>query len=455
MGSFPDALHICTYDVRGTLVDCGQPKPVRETGLVTHTHQLLRGLARRHPNITVAVTQTGAVTARRVGGLLTPEGLTVDLRTVATRFPQYLRDPRGAKSASRVRRYYEDEIDHQDNPVWASLAGQYAHALAAAGIPHLLLQNINPLVSVLKAEELGLLDGPPDGLSVTGVLHDAAGAGRRLGYLARRARRTAIRLQLIAVSESVRREAVDAGVPGDLVTTIVNGLDVGDFEDRLRQARSAKVFARVRERNQLPAGHRVVLVSARRVSWKGHEDVIRAAARLDQRGLLADTVVVFNGAGLLDTRSPDYEDHLTRLISELDLTGKVVLLDELSREEVASCYTAAHAAVLASREPEPFGYANIEAMLAGVPVIATGHGGPLEYIRDQASGLLVPPAAPDAIAAALQRLLTDDALHARIAAAGRASAERFTLEAMIDGYVAAISAGTASPAAAVQEAGAR
>lgn len=450
MGLFPDGLHICTYDVRGTLVASGQTKPVRETGLVTHTHQLLHGMARRHPDARLAVTQTGAVTPQRLGELLTPEGLTVDLRTLATRFPKYLRDPRGGKSAHLVKRYYEDQIEDRTNPVWASLAQQYAHAVNDAGIPHLLLQNTNPLVSVLKAEEFGLMKG---GLDITGVVHDTAGAEQRFGYIAQRAEHTGAGLRLIAVSDQVRQQMLTAGIPGELVRTVFNGLDVPAFEARLQQARDAHVFARVRERNGLPAGHRIVLVSARRVPWKGHEDVIRAAARLDERGLMDDTVVVFNGAGLLDTRRPTYEDDLNRLVAELGLAGKVVLLDELTREEVAACYTAAHVSVLASREPEPFGYANLEAMLAGVPVIATGHGGPLAYIQDEVSGLLVPPNAPLAIAAAVERLLIDIPLHARLAEAGRASAERFTLDAMFDGYEAAISGGNVSPVA--EGAGAR
>jgi hypothetical protein len=37
---FPHSLHICTYDVRGTILRTGQPKRCRQTGLVTHTHQL-------------------------------------------------------------------------------------------------------------------------------------------------------------------------------------------------------------------------------------------------------------------------------------------------------------------------------------------------------------------------------------------------------------------------------
>ncbi len=95
MGLFPDALHICTYDVRGTLLATGAAKPVRETGLVTHTHQLLRGLTERHPGMRLAVTQTGAAEPGQSARLLTPEGVQADLRYIATRFPQ-LRGPSGA-----------------------------------------------------------------------------------------------------------------------------------------------------------------------------------------------------------------------------------------------------------------------------------------------------------------------------------------------------------------------
>lgn len=446
--NFPEALHICTYDVRGTLGESGRRKPVRETGLVTHTHHLLHALARRHPKVRLAITQTGAAVAQHFGELQTPEGLTADLRAVGTKFPKYLRDPRGGKSAHLVQRYYEDTISDPDNPIWTSLAGQYAQAVRQAGIPDVLLQNINPLVAVLKAEKAGLLAARRMApLRVTGVVHDAAGASRRFDYLAHCAERTGLRLRLIAVSHAVQDTLLEAGVPGYMLRKVLNGMDTGAFEERLRQARDGEVWARVAARNRLPAGRRVVLLSARRVSWKGHEDVIRAAARLSERGLLDDAVVVFNGAGLTDTRTPGYESELVALIDALGLREKVRLLDALSPEEVASCYTAAHIAVLPSREPEPFGYSNIEAMLSGVPVVATGHGGPLEYITDEHSGLLVPPRSPVAIAAAVERLLTDDALHTRVTAGGRASAERFTLDAMFDGYEQEITAGNAAPAA--------
>ncbi|NYI96972.1 glycosyltransferase involved in cell wall biosynthesis [Streptomonospora nanhaiensis] len=413
--AFPDSLHVLTYDVRGTLAD-GTAKPARQTGLVEHTHHLLRGIADRHPATRLALTQTGAARPGPQGTLLVPEGLAAPLWGIASALPQYLRDPvTGAKCPHRVHHYFEATITDPANPVWRSLAQQYADAVHAAAIPILLAQNINPLVGVLKAEEWGLLGGLGE-VAVTGVIHDAEGTQSRFAYLAQRIAQGR-RLELIAVSDSIRRALVAAGVPGWAVRTVLNGLDTRRFEQRLDLARRGRVFDRVRARNGLPPG-RVVLVSARRVPWKGHADVIEAARLLNDRGQLDNAVVVFNGAGMVDTRTPHYSRDLAAMIARSGLQGRVVLLDELDAEEVASCYTGADIAVLPSRAPEPFGYANVEAMLAGVPVVSTAHGGPAEYIDHGVSGLLVPPRDPAALAQALHRLLTDDRARARIGAAG-------------------------------------
>jgi protein gp37 len=108
------------------MVATGAAKPVRVTGLVAHTHQLLQGLALRHPDTRISVTQTGAATpAPTALRLCTPEGQTVALRAIATRFPKYLRDPNGGKSGQLVQRYYEDQIDDPANTVWRSLAEQF------------------------------------------------------------------------------------------------------------------------------------------------------------------------------------------------------------------------------------------------------------------------------------------------------------------------------------------
>jgi glycosyltransferase involved in cell wall biosynthesis len=73
----------------------------------------------------------------------------------------------------------------------------------------------------------------------------------------------------------------------------------------------------------------------------------------------------------------------------------------------------------------------LEAMSIGVPVIATAHGGPVEMLG--AAGLLVPPNDPGALAAAIERLLSDRALYDECAAAGpELVARHFVLERQIE-----------------------
>ncbi|MGH3886617.1 MAG: glycosyltransferase family 4 protein [Pseudonocardiaceae bacterium] len=436
-GWFPDSLHIFTYDVRGTVLRTGQLKRCRQTGLVTHTHQLLGGFARAYPNLRLAITQTGA--QEGASDLVrTPEGQTVLVYGIQTGFPDLLRVG-GMKCPHRVQHFYESAIDDPDNPVYRSLAGQYATAIRRAGTPHLIAQNINPLVSILKADEFGLLgDFAP--VHVIGVVHDTVDMPRRLDYVRRRLAQGTATITLIAVSQAVRRYLLDeAGIASENVRTVCNGIDAHTFCRRVEQARQDGVFERVRARNGLPTEGRMLFTSARRVTWKGHHDVLHAITLLAAHGC-GDFYVVFNGASLVDTRDQGYEKHLAQTVAELGLRRTVFLLDELTDAELAACYGQAHIAVHPSRLPEPFGYANIEAMLAGVPVITTAHGAPLEYITHGISGLLVPLGDPPALATAIDALLSDQQLHARLAVAGRASASRFGLDAMVRGYQAAIRA---------------
>lgn len=73
---------------------------------------------------------------------------------------------------------------------------------------------------------------------------------------------------------------------------------------------------------------------------------------------------------------------------------------------------------------EGFGLALVEAMTAGVPVVATNAGGPAEIIEDGVSGLLIPPGDPAPLGKAVASLLSDPAKRRTIAAAGRERAKK-------------------------------
>lgn len=447
MVDFPATVHIITYDVAGIVLATGKPKTYRTSGLVTHTHQLVAGLRRTAPALRLAITHTGA-SSTQAYLMRTAEGSVVLVQGIRTGFRDYLGAvDRPGKDPSRVRYFYEHTIDRADNPVYASLAEQYAHAIRVAGTPHVVAQNINPIVSTLKAEEAGYLTADRAGrLSITGVVHDISDAPRRFAYVASRMSRTGHRVRLIAVSGSVRDALSSAGIPAVHVHTVPNGLDVARFQQRVEHARAAAVFDTVAIRNRLPRAGTMILMSARRVEWKGHADVIDAVKILVRRGI-TDFYVVLNGKNMLDSRALDYEFGLSRRIAAARLEDRVFLLDNLTQEEVAACYGAAAIAVHPSRQPEAWGYANIEAMLAGAAVVAAGHGAPVDYIDHGRSGLLVPPGDPAAIADAVQRLLADPAECQRIAECGRAVAARFTVEAMATAYQSVITGQTPDGAA--------
>jgi glycosyltransferase involved in cell wall biosynthesis len=74
---------------------------------------------------------------------------------------------------------------------------------------------------------------------------------------------------------------------------------------------------------------------------------------------------------------------------------------------------------------EPFGMGPVEAMAAGVPVVATSVGGLAEIVTDGVNGLLVPPLAPAALAGAVVRLCREAGLRERLIAAGQERANDF------------------------------
>jgi glycosyltransferase involved in cell wall biosynthesis len=87
-------------------------------------------------------------------------------------------------------------------------------------------------------------------------------------------------------------------------------------------------------------------------------------------------------------------------------------------------------AVHASVTPEPFGQVVVEAMAAGLPVVAAAAGGPAEVVTDGVDGILVPPGDVDRLAAALRRLAGDADLRDRLGQAGRVRAAAFRPEAV-------------------------
>jgi len=126
---------------------------------------------------------------------------------------------------------------------------------------------------------------------------------------------------------------------------------------------------------------------------------------------------------VLCASAPDTPEIETRLRRALTERSNVLWINEMVKHEVV-VQLYSHAAVFCCPSVyEPFGIINLEAMACETPVVASAVGGILEVVVDGETGILVPPADPAALAAALTRVLDDPALGRRMGQAGRKRVE--------------------------------
>ena len=80
----------------------------------------------------------------------------------------------------------------------------------------------------------------------------------------------------------------------------------------------------------------------------------------------------------------------------------------------------------------------LEAMASGTPVVGSNTGGIADMIRDGENGLLVPPGQPNALAEAINRILSEPALRSRLAQGGSETARRYDYTAVGGSYAAVL-----------------
>ncbi|HEY5540731.1 MAG TPA: glycosyltransferase [Coriobacteriia bacterium] len=176
--------------------------------------------------------------------------------------------------------------------------------------------------------------------------------------------------------------------------------------------------AAVRRRHAAP----IVLFVGRLVYYKGVDVLVRAMTGFD-----ADVVLV--GAGPL-------EGELRELAASLGVADRLSIMPPLDDEALTAHFLAADVFCLPSvARSEAFGIVQLEAHICGTPVVSTNLPTGVPWVNQHGeTGLVVPPGDPSALAGALARLLTDDALRARLGARARARVlESFTVETMVAG----------------------
>ncbi len=211
---------------------------------------------------------------------------------------------------------------------------------------------------------------------------------------------------LITVSQAQRRTYERIGVPAERISTVANGI-------RPRTGGSGRAAARAAL--GLTDAQLVVLTVGRLTVMKGQRHLIAAVPDLLRD--FPDLAVVVVGGGHL-------HGQLRAQADALGVGGAVRLSGH--RADARVLLDAADVFVLPSRH-EGMPLVLLEAMEAGLPVVATRVIGSEEVVADGESGLLVPTEDPVALAGALSRLLADPGLRERYGRGGQARyAQSFT-----------------------------
>jgi glycosyltransferase involved in cell wall biosynthesis len=221
---------------------------------------------------------------------------------------------------------------------------------------------------------------------------------------------------VIAVSDATRRfhETYNL-VPSDRIVTIHNFIDDGRIADVSRESR-----ADVRRSLGVEGSAPLIGVIGSVLPKKGQIYLLRALPKI--LAAVPDTTLLVVG----ETGEAGYLERLKATAEELGVASRVAWAGH--REDVHRILASLDLSVLPSLE-ESFPMSILEAMAAGLPVVASDVGGVRESVFPQQTGILVPPRDSDALAEAISGLLLDPVLRTTMGDAGRQLVrERFSTD---------------------------
>jgi glycosyltransferase involved in cell wall biosynthesis len=221
---------------------------------------------------------------------------------------------------------------------------------------------------------------------------------------------------VIAISEAVRDIMLRAGVPEEKVAVVNSTIDLddtpwkpGEFPAYRSAARAELAAELAIPKEAFWAGSLIALVP-----HKDPENMVRAAADVLKEA--PDTYFLIAGEGPLEQKTA----HLARM---LKIQDRFKLIGY--RKNPYKILAALDLFLLSSCE-EGMGSVLVEAMNAGLPLLATTAGGITDVVEDGANGLTVPPRDHGALAQAALRLIRDPELRARLAAEAHRRREDFS-----------------------------
>lgn len=189
------------------------------------------------------------------------------------------------------------------------------------------------------------------------------------------------------------------------IEVIPMGVDQSEFQPGLRD---------VALKTQLTGQDFFLLSVGRLVEQKGFQYIIRALPRLNSQAIRTKLVIIGDGP---------YKNQLINLTKTYRVTDQVIFLGSVSQDQISRYYASADIFIgpsldLPGQAAESFGVVFLEALASGIPVIATNVGGIGDIIQDNLTGIVVPPADPDAIAAAVKNIIYHPNLVSRFRSTG-------------------------------------
>ena len=219
---------------------------------------------------------------------------------------------------------------------------------------------------------------------------------------------------VMTTSESIRTHLIERGIPAGKISSIPTGIDIARFESATPGG--------LRVDLGIPATAPLVGQVAVLRGDKGPESFVRAAQRLIENGSDAWFVLVGEGPS---------RKKVERLLNEKGHADRIRLAG--FRRDIPAILADLDLFVLAAHASEGVPQAILQAHAARRPVIATDRGGINEVAIHEQTALLVPPRNPEALAQAIQELLSTPAKAASLAAEGHALVQsRYSLEHMLD-----------------------
>ena len=220
------------------------------------------------------------------------------------------------------------------------------------------------------------------------------------------------------------------GVPGEKIEVVYNGVE--DY--LLSKEQDYQAVTELRDKYGISHEDKILITVARVLPRKGQDTVIKA---------LPEVVAEFPNLKYLIVGEGRYRSQFSDLADKLGVSESVIFTGGVAHEDIINFIDLSDIFIMPNRywnnKIEGLPNALIEASARGKPLIAGRHGGSVEAVQDNISGLLVDPESEQDVARAIIKILSDEGMAKEMGRAGKENVlSLHTEEGMIGNYISTI-----------------